>query len=74
MTYCDKNPLRTSILSRYAWVLETLKTRGESHMMFMMNEIFFIRLHDLLITHYGLISSIHMSSLESLTIFLCICG
>jgi hypothetical protein len=74
MTYCDKNPSRTSVLSGYAWVLETLKTHGESHRMFRMNERFFIQLHDLLVTQYGLKSSIHMSSLESLAIFLCVCG
>jgi hypothetical protein len=68
MTYCDKNPPRTSVLSGYAWVLETLKTPGESHRMFKMNERLFIQLHDLLITQYGLNSSIHMSSLKSLTI------
>jgi hypothetical protein len=74
MTYCDKNPRRTSILSGYAWVLETLNTPDESHRMFRMNERLFIKLHDLLVSDYGLKSSIHMSSLEPLTIFLCICG
>jgi hypothetical protein len=74
MTYCDKNHLRTSVLSGYAWVLETLKTHGESHRMFRMNERLFIQLHDFLVTQYGLKSSIHMSSLESLAIFLCVCG
>jgi hypothetical protein len=74
MTYCDKNPLRTSVLNGYAWVLETLKTHGESHRMFRMNERLFIQLHDFLVTQYGLKSSIHMSSLESLAIFLCVCG
>jgi hypothetical protein len=42
MTYIDKNPPRTSILSGYAWVLETLNTPGESHRMFRMNERLFI--------------------------------
>jgi hypothetical protein len=74
MTYIDKNPPKTSILKGYAWVLETLNTPGESHRMFMMNELLFIQLHGLLITDYGLKSSIHMSSLEFLAIFLCICG
>jgi hypothetical protein len=74
MIYYDKNPLRTYVLNGYAWVLETQKTPGESHMMFRMNERLFIQLHDLLVTDYGLKSSIHMSSLESLAIFLCFCG
>jgi hypothetical protein len=42
MTYIDKYPLRTSILSGYAWVLETLNTPGKSHRMFRMNEKLFI--------------------------------
>jgi hypothetical protein len=74
MIYYDKNPLRTYVLNGYAWVLETQKTPGESHMMFRMNERLFIQLHDLLVTDYGLKSSIHMSSLESLAILLCFCG
>jgi hypothetical protein len=74
MTYYDKNPPRTSILNGYAWVLETLKTPGESHRMFRLNEKLFIQLHDLLVTDYGLKSSIHISSLEFLAIFLCIYG
>jgi hypothetical protein len=74
ITYIDKNPPRTSILSGYAWVLETVDTPGESHRMFMMNERLFIQLHDLLVTNYGLKSSIYMNFLESLAIFLCIYG
>jgi hypothetical protein len=49
-------------------------TPGESHRIFRMNEMLFVQLHDLLVSDYGLKSSIHMSSLESLAIFLCICG
>jgi hypothetical protein len=71
MTYYDKNPPRTYVLSGYAWVLETLNTPGER--IFRMNERIFIQLHALLDTNYGLKSSIHMSYLEPLAIFLCIC-
>jgi hypothetical protein len=74
MTYCDKNPPITSCLSGYGWVLETLNTPGESHRVFKMNEMLFVQLHGLLVSDYGLKSSIHMSSLESHAIFLCICG
>ncbi len=74
MTYHDKNAPRTSQMSGYAWIQETLNTPGESHRMFRMNENLFIRLHDLLVSNYDLKSSIHMSSMESLAIFLCICG
>ncbi|KAK3150817.1 hypothetical protein QOZ80_3AG0238170 [Eleusine coracana subsp. coracana] len=49
MAYYDKNPPRTSQLSGYAWVLETLNTPGESHRMFRMNERLFVQLHDLLV-------------------------
>jgi hypothetical protein len=49
MTYYDKNPSRTSILSGYACVLETLNTLDESHRIFTMNERLFIQLHDLFV-------------------------
>jgi hypothetical protein len=74
MNYQDKNDLRTSQLSGHGWVMETLNTPGESHRVLQMNEDIFLQLHDLLVNNYGLKSSIHISSMESLAICLCICG
>lgn len=39
-----------------------------------MNASLFYKLHDLLVGNYGLKSSLHMSSMESLAIFLLVCG
>jgi hypothetical protein len=74
LTYLDKNEERTSSQSGYARVMETLGTPGGSHMMFRMDAFLFYRLHDLLVSTYGLVSSLHMHSLESLAIFLVTCG
>src|SRR5438046_993996 len=54
--------------------MATLKTLGESHMMFRLDESIFYTLHDLLVTNYGLTSSNNISSMESLVIFLVTCG
>lgn len=47
---------------------------GESHTMFRMNAPLFHKLHNLLVETYGLESYIHMNSLESLAMFLLVCG
>ena len=73
-TYLDKNEPRTSRLSGMGWVRETLNTPGESHHMFRMNATIFHSLHDLLVRSYNLKSTTHMSSIETLAIFLYICG
>src|SRR6266498_3555993 len=67
-TYHDKNEPRTSPLSGYDWVIKTLNTPGESHRMFRIDESIFNTLHDLLVTNYGLKSSNHINSMESLAI------
>jgi hypothetical protein len=72
-TYFDKNEPRTSQLLGFGWVMETLVTSGESHMMFRMDASLFYRLHDILVNEYGLTSSMHMSSMELLAIFLSTC-
>lgn len=74
MTYYDKNKPRTSVLSGYAWVQETLRTPGESHHMFRMNTDLFYKLHDLLVSTYNLKATNHMNSMESAAIFLFILG
>ncbi|WVZ59522.1 hypothetical protein U9M48_009648 [Paspalum notatum var. saurae] len=73
-TYLDKNEARTSRQSGYAWLMETLDTPGGSHKMFRMDTSLFYSLHDLLVSSYGLKSSLHMNSTESLAIFLVTCG
>jgi hypothetical protein len=74
MTYYDKNHVRTPFQSGHGWTLKKLNTPGESHKQFRMNAHLFYMLHDLLVDKYGLKSSIHMSSIESLAIFLLVCG
>lgn len=55
-------------------MIETLVTPGESHRMFRMDASLFYQLHDILVNEYGLTSSMHMNSMESLAIFLVTCG
>jgi hypothetical protein len=74
MTYHDKHPIRTPYQSGHGWTLEKLNTPGESHKQFRMNAGLFYMLHDLLVDKYGLKSTIHMSSMESLAIFPLVCG
>ncbi|WVZ64926.1 hypothetical protein U9M48_014370 [Paspalum notatum var. saurae] len=72
--YIDKNPPRTSTLSGMKWLKETLHTPGECHSQLRMSTEIFMDLHDLLVKRYGLQPSLHMSTYESLAIFLFICG
>jgi hypothetical protein len=62
LTYVDKNDARTPEQSGFGWTMETLKTSGESHKMFKMNAKLFYKLHDLLVSSYGLESTLHMLS------------
>lgn len=73
-TYLDKNPPRTSILSGMGWLQETLRTPGECLSQLRMSTEVFMDLHDLLVRRYGLESSMHVSTYESLAMFLFICG
>jgi len=54
--------------------MEILATPGGSEKMFRMSATLFYQLHDLLVSKYGLQSSIHMNTIESLAIFLVVCG
>jgi hypothetical protein len=74
MTYHDKHVRRTPFHSGHGWTMEKLSTPGESYKQFQMNTHLFYMLHDLLVDKYGLQSSIHMSSMESLAIFVLVCG
>ena len=74
MTYHDKHETAMPGQSGYGWTLEKLNTPGQSHKMFRMTASVFYSLHDLLVSTYGLKSSLHMNSIESLAIFLVVCG
>jgi hypothetical protein len=54
------------------WTKMMLECR-ESHKMFRTAKHFY-NLHDLLVSSYGLESSLHMNSIESLAMFLVVCG
>ena len=70
MTYVDKNEARTPAQSGFAWTMEMLA----SEKMFRMSATLLYQLHDLLVSTYGLQSSLHMNSIESLAMFLVVCG
>jgi hypothetical protein len=74
MKYCDKNDARSPSQSGFGWTMEKLQNPGECYRMFRMDASLFYMLHDLLVSDYGLQSSIHMNSIESLAIFLLACG
>ncbi|XP_072148472.1 protein ALP1-like [Setaria viridis] len=61
-------------LSGYEWVMTTLSNPTACHDMFRMSRERFWRLHDVLVSSYGLNSSKRMSSIESLAMFLWIIG
>ena len=72
--YCDswvmKADPRTSILSGFGWLQETIDTLGETYRMLRMNARVFFDLHDMLVERYGLEHSPFVSSYESLAMFL----
>ncbi|KAM3318532.1 hypothetical protein ACQJBY_035974 [Aegilops geniculata] len=72
--YCDnyliKADPRTSILSGFGWLQETVSTPGETYTMLKMNARLFFQLHDLLVKRYEFKSTCFVSSYEALAIFL----
>jgi hypothetical protein len=64
--YLDKNPKRVANMSGMGWVLFILKTLGECHTQLRMNIEIFMDLHDLLVSRYGLQSSMHINTYEAL--------
>jgi len=74
LTYLHKNEPRIAGQTGYAKVLEILQTPNGSHKMFRMQTAVFYSLHELLVSTYGLKSSIHMNSIEALAMFLMACG
>jgi hypothetical protein len=77
-TYVDmfvkKNPPRTSTTSGMGYMMELFNTPGECHRQLRMSPEIFSDLHKLLVQRYGLTSSLHMSTIESLGILLFICS
>jgi hypothetical protein len=62
------------MFSSLAWVMEAIDTPGECYEMFRMDPSLFYKLHDELVSDFGLTSSINMTSMECLGLFLVICG
>ena len=69
-TYMNKSTQRTVELSGIDWVMRTLNNSRSCYDMFRMSREMFYRLHNLLVTSYGLKSSCKMSSIEGLAMFL----
>ena len=70
----NKSKQRTVVESGIDWVMRTLNNSRSCYDMFRMNREMFYRLHDLLVTSYGLKSSCKMSSIEGLAMFLWMVG
>jgi hypothetical protein len=68
--YLTKSARKEPIMSGYDWVITTLRGLIECYEMFMMSQPLFNRLHDLLVSSYGLTSSRKMTSIEALEMFL----
>jgi hypothetical protein len=73
-SHVDKNDPRTTNFSGMAWVMETLSNPNECYDMFRMPPWLFYKLHDELVSDFGLQSSSHMNSIECLGLFLVVCG
>src|SRR6266540_7447733 len=69
-TYLNKSTRRQSILSGEDWVMRTLHVSKDCYDMFRMSSTLLDRLHDVLVSSYGLKSSSKMSSKEALGMFL----
>ena len=65
-SYVDKNEPRATTFSGIAWVMEALNNPKECYNVFRMEPALLYNLHDELVRDFGLSSSIHMSSMESL--------
>lgn len=72
--YLNKAPKRIPQQTGLEWVNEHLGNRKRCYKMFRMYPDVFHKLHDLLVSSYGLESSVFMSSLESLAMFLWMVG
>ncbi|XP_004961062.1 uncharacterized protein LOC101754593 isoform X1 [Setaria italica] len=73
-THLNRSEYRVPTESGYEWVIKTLGNRTSCHNMFRMNRNVFDRLHNVLVQSYGLKSTRRMTSVESLALFLWMCG
>jgi hypothetical protein len=72
--YLTKSAQKEPIMSDYDWVMTTLSDPTQCYKMFRMSQPLFDRLHDLLVSSYGLTCSRKMTSIEALGMFLWIVG
>lgn len=69
-TYLNKSKYREATLAGYDWVMRNLNFPQNCYDMFRMSRPLFERLHNLLVTSYGLKSTSKMDSIEALGMFL----
>lgn len=69
-TYLNKSKYREVTLAGYDWVMRNLNFPQDCYDMFRMSRPLFERLHNLLVTSYGLKSTSKMDSIEALGMFL----
>lgn len=74
MTFLDKKEAGTLAQSSFWLDFCRAKHSIESHKMFRMNTLLFCKLHNLLVSIYGMERKVHMNSMESLDILLLVCG
>ena len=72
--YLNKEEYRIAPETGLQWVMRCMDRPRYFYKMFRMSPDIFMSLHDLLVSTYGLTSTIHVSSIESLAMFLWIVG
>lgn len=72
--YINKTPYRIPGFSGYDWIIRTLGSKTQCYRMFRMHKDVFDSLHNILSHRYGLASTRRMTSVETLAIFLWMCG
>jgi hypothetical protein len=73
-TYLNKAEYRVPVESGYDWVMRTLENPRACYSMFRMSQNVFDKLHNVLVESYGLKSTKKMTSVETLGLFLWMCG
>jgi hypothetical protein len=68
--YLNKAARRQLVVCGFDWVMRTLNDPNKCYEMLRMSRPLFDRLHDLLVSSYGLASSSKMTSIEALAMFL----